>query len=91
MDKKECKKYIKRACNRLLKQNQKITIKNLEKEMENEIRKESEIYISYAKIALDTLLNSATVITANQLSEEIDVIDNIYKLPDIISKSKRLV
>lgn len=91
MDKKECKKYVKRACNRLLNNKQKITIKNLEREMENEIKKESEIYISYAKIALDTLINSATTITANQLSEEIDIIDNIYTLPDIISKSKRLV
>ena len=84
MNKQECKKYLKRAYYSLIKQSKSMTPENIEIAMKNE----SEIYIAYAKLAMHNLNNSATVITANQLAAQIDIIPRIYKQQDVVEKSK---
>lgn len=88
MNKQECKKYLKRAYYSLIKQSKSMTPENIAIAMKNEIDYESEIYIAYAKLAMHNLNNSATVITANQLAAQIDIIPRIYKQQDVVEKSK---
>lgn len=90
MNKNECKKYLKRAVRALINKNKSITVSNLEMEMQEVINSESKIYIAYSKIALHTLLRSATKITPNELATEIDTISKIYNINDILAKSKDL-
>lgn len=90
MNKQECKKYLKRAFNRLKEQNKSLTIENLKIEMQKEIDAESEIYIAYSKMALYTLLNSDTDINVKQLLAEIDAITQIYSEYEIILKSNNI-
>lgn len=90
MNKQECKKYIKRAYYRLIKQSKSMTPENIAIAMKNEIDYESEIYIAYAKLAMHNLNNSATVITAKQLAAQIDVIPRIYKQQEVAGKFKNI-
>lgn len=90
MNKNECKKYIKRAFNRMKIQSKSMTPENIAIEMKREIDNESEIYIAYAKLAMHNLNNSATEITAKQLAMQIDVVPQIYNPIDAIIKSKSL-
>lgn len=90
MNKQECKKYLKRAYYRLIKQSKSMTPENIAIAMKNEIDYENEIYIAYAKLAMHNLNNSATVITAKQLVSQIDVIPRIYKQQDIVKKLKNI-
>ena len=79
MNKQECKKYIKRAYKNLINSNKEITPDNMEKEMIKEIKKQGSEYIAYSKIAVSNMLNSAnSLITLNDLLEEIDVLVKIY-------------
>ena len=79
MNKQDCKKYIKRAYKNLINSNKEITPDNMEKEMIKEIKKQGSEYIAYSKIAVSNMLNSAnSLITLNDLLEEIDVRVKIY-------------
>ena len=79
MNKQDCKKYIKRAYKNLMNSNKEITPDNMEKEMIKEIKKQGSEYIAYSKIAVSNMLNSAnSLITLNDLLEEIDVLVKIY-------------
>ena len=79
MNKQDCKKYIKRAYKNLIDSNKEITPDNMEKEMIKEIKKQGSEYIAYSKIAVSNMLNSAnSLITLNDLLEEIDVLVKIY-------------
>ncbi len=79
MNKQDCKKYIKRAYKNLINSNKEITQDNMEKEMIKEIKKQGSEYIAYSKIAVSNMLNSAnSLITLNDLLEEIDVLVKIY-------------
>ena len=79
MNKQDCKKYIKRAYKNLINSNKEITPDNTEKEMIKEIKKQGSEYIAYSKIAVSNMLNSAnSLITLNDLLEEIDVLVKIY-------------
>ena len=79
MNKQDCKKYIKRAYKNLINSNKEITPDNMEKEMIKEIKKQGSEYIAYSKIAVSSMLNSAnSLITLNDLLEEIDVLVKIY-------------
>lgn len=79
MNKQDCKKYIKRAYKNLINSNKEITPDNMEKEMIKEIKKQVSEYIAYSKIAVSNMLNSAnSLITLNDLLEEIDVLVKIY-------------
>ena len=51
MNKNECKKYIRKAFNKVKFQGKDLTPKNLEIEMKNIINNESRIYIAYGKRA----------------------------------------
>lgn len=90
MNKNECKKYIRKAFNNMKAQNKSITIKNLENEMLNLIDEDKELYIAYGKMALYTLLNSASIITDKDLEKEIDVLKIIYKDEKIVNKASNL-
>lgn len=90
MNKIECKKYIRRAYERLSYQGKSMNPENLAKEMEKEINNESKIYIAYAKIAMHNLNNSANDITAKDLIEQIDVIHKLYSKIDVIIKAENL-
>lgn len=79
MNKQDCKKYIKRAYKNLINSNKEITPDNMEKEMIKEIKKQGSEYIAYSKIAVSNMLNSTnSLITLNDLLEEIDVLVKIY-------------
>ena len=79
MNKQDCKKYIKRAYKNLINSNKEITQDNMKKEMIKEIKKQGSEYIAYSKIAVSNMLNSAnSLITLNDLLEEIDVLVKIY-------------
>lgn len=90
MNKNECKKYINRACCRLLSQNKSMTSENLEIEMKKVINDEADVYIAYGKLAIHNLNKSATEITIRELLKQIDVIPKIYNPKDIIIKSKKI-
>lgn len=79
MNKQDCKKYIKRAYKNLINSNKEITPDNMENEMIKEIKKQGSEYIAYSKIAVSNMLNSAnSLLTLNDLLEEIDVLVKIY-------------
>lgn len=90
MNKQECKKYLKRAYKKIEEQNKSITPSNIEIEMRKQIKAEEEIYIAYSKMALHTLLHSATIITTKHLEEEIDTMDELYNEVEIIIKANSL-
>lgn len=90
MNKNECKKYLKRACDNLRIQNKDITLRTLEIEIKKEVDKEVDLYIAYIKIALDFLKSSANKITDKDLIEEIDILPKIYSEKEIVEKSEKI-
>lgn len=79
MNKIECKKYLRRAYKSIVNSNKEITPENIENEMKKEIKKEALEYIEYSKMAVNNMLNSAnSIITLNDLLEEIDVLIKLY-------------
>lgn len=90
MNKIECKKYIRRAFKKIERQNKSITPQSLELAMIKEINEEKDLYIAYGKIAINNLKHSANVITADELSKQVDVIERIYTEVDILTKAKKL-
>ena len=89
MNKTECKKYLRKAFNNIKKQNKSITIENLEREMNKIIEIDSNIYIDYSKIALKNLLAAPNEITAQNLTEQIDIIQKIYTERQIILEANK--
>lgn len=89
MNKTECKKYLRKAFNNIKKQNKTITIENLEREMNKIIEIDSNIYIDYSKIALKNLLAAPNEITAQNLTEQIDIIQKIYTERQIILEANK--
>lgn len=89
MNKTECKKYLRKAFNNIKKQNKTITIENLEREMNKIIEIDSNIYIDYSKIALKNLLAAPNEITAQSLTEQIDIIQKIYTERQIILEANK--
>lgn len=90
MNKRECKKYIRRAFDNLCANNMTKNPKNLEICMRRIIKEESRKYIAYGKMAMYILNNSANNITANQLIKEIDIIPRLYNEIDLINKTERM-
>ena len=90
MNKHECKKYIKRAYDRLRVQSKRMTPENIAIEMERVIKSESKIYIAYAKLAMYNLNHSANEINAKQLMAQVDVIPKIYDQSDILIKAENI-
>lgn len=74
MNENECKKYIRRAFKRIESQNKSVTPQSLEMAMLKEINGEKDLYIAYGKIAINNLKHSANIITAEELSKQVDVI-----------------
>lgn len=90
MNKHECKKYIKRAYDRLRIQSKSMTPENIAIEMERVINSESRIYVAYAKLAMYNLNHSANEINAKQLMAQVDVIPKIYDQSDILIKAENI-
>ena len=90
MNKRECKKYIRKAFLNLKAQSKKISIENLYMEMDKVIEQEKQVYIEYAKIGLYLIKNSANEITANEIIKEIDVIPQVYSLDDLLKKANTI-
>lgn len=95
MNKRECKKYIRKAFLNLKAQSKKISIENLSMEMDKVIEQEKQVYIAYAKIGLYLIKNSANEITANEITaneiiKEIDVIPQVYSLDDLLKKANTI-
>ena len=90
MNKRECKKYIRKAFLNLKDQSKKISIENLSMEMDKVIEQEKQVYIAYAKIGLYLIKNSANEITANEIIKEIDVIPQVYSLDDLLKKANTI-
>ena len=90
MNKRECKKYIRKAFSNLKAHQKKISIENLSMEMDKVIEQEKQVYIAYAKIGLYLIKNSANEITANEIIKEIDVIPQVYSLDDLLKKANTI-
>ena len=90
MNKRECKKYIRKAFLNLKAQSKKISIENLSMEMDKVIEQEKQVYIAYAKIGLYLIKNSANEIKANEIIKEIDVIPQVYSLDDLLKKANTI-
>ena len=90
MNKRECKKYIRKAFLNLKAQSKKISIENLSMEMDKVIEQEKQVYIAYAKIGLYLIKNSANEITANEIIKEIDVIPQVYSLDYLLKKANTI-
>lgn len=90
MTKKEFNKYLKNAFARIKMQNKSLTPKNLEIELTNEIIKDNDVYIAYAKVALHNLINSANIITLPDIIKEIDAVKNLYYINDLLIKANNL-
>lgn len=90
MNKRECKKYIRKAFSNLKAQQKKISIENLSMQMDKVIEQEKQVYIAYAKIGLYLIKNSANEITANEIIKEIDVIPQVYSLDDLLKKANTI-
>lgn len=58
--------------------------------MLNLIDVDRELYISYGKMALYTLLNNASIITDKDLEKEVDVLKIIYKDDKIVNKASNV-
>ena len=70
--------------------NKSITLKNLEIEMNRVIRNKYLEYISYSKIALYILQNSATEITPKKVAEEIDSVCRLYNKVEVNEMAQEL-
>ena len=79
MDKKECKKYIKRAYKKIKMSKEILNLKSIEHYMKDVTEDQMLEYISYSKIAMNNMLNSGNIeITLKDLLEQIDILPQIY-------------
>lgn len=90
MNKNECKKYLKKAFYTMLHQGKNMTENNLEIEMNKIIADEAKVYISYGKLAMHILTNSATEISAKQLIAQIDIIPKLFTKQQVLDKAKKI-
>lgn len=90
MNKRECKKYIRKAFSNLKAQSKEISTSSLSLEMEKVIDQEKQVYIAYAKIGLYLIENSANEVTSNEVIKEIDIIPQIYSLDDLLKNAKTI-
>lgn len=88
MNKTECKKYVRKAFNKMKANNMELTPKNMEKCMREVINNETRLYVAYGKMAMHILNNSATTISAKQLVSEIDVIPKLYDEVNLINNTE---
>ena len=90
-NKTECTKYLRRAYKQIIAHNKSVTTKNIEDEMKEVIKQQSEEYIAFAKIAVDNMRTSANgFISIEDLINEIDVLPRIYTKLEAIEKAKNL-
>ncbi len=90
MNKKECKKYVRRAYKRLIEVNKSLDEENIEQEMKNVLEEQMKEYIAYSKIAVRNMKNSGNIeITLKDILAQIDILPKIYpkyKAIDIANK-----
>lgn len=90
MNKKECKKYVRRAYKRLIEVNKSLDEENIEQEMKNVLEEQMKEYIAYSKIAVRNMKNSGNLeIKLKDILAQIDILPQIYpkyKAIDIANK-----
>lgn len=91
MDKKDCKKYIKRAYKKIILNKEILNVKSIEHYMKNVTEEQMIEYISYSKIAINNMLNSGNIeITLKDLLGQIDILPQVYTKNDAIFTANKL-
>ena len=82
--------YIEEVILKLKAENQKITIEELEKNLDKLLDKNKEIIIDYAKVALDNINHSANEVTAREMEAQIQILKDLYTTEKLIERAKKL-
>lgn len=82
--------YIEEVILKLKAENQKITIEELEKNLDKLLDKNKEIIIAYAKVALDNINHSANEVTAREMEAQIQILKDLYTTEKLIERAKKL-
>lgn len=91
MNRKECKKYIRKAYKRIQNLKKTLNEENIEQEMKNVLEEEMAEYIAYSKIAVHNMKNSGNLeIRLKDILSEIDILPTIYPQYTAISVANKL-
>lgn len=91
VNKKECKKYVRKAYKRIIKLNKTINEENIEHEMKKVLEEEITEYIAYSKIAVHNMKKSGNLeITLKDILSEIDILPIIYPKYNAINMANKL-
>lgn len=69
---------------------EKLTMENLENNLNTLLDKKKEIIIAYAKIALDNIKSSGKEITVREMEAQIQILKDEYTTEKLIERAKRL-
>lgn len=72
------------------KEKEKLTMENLENNLNTLLDKKKEIIIAYAKIALDNIKSSGKEITVREMEAQIQILKDEYTTEKLIERAKRL-
>lgn len=72
------------------KEKEKLTMENLENNLNTLLDKKKEIIIAYAKIALDNIKSSGKEITVKEMEAQIQILKDEYTIEKLIQRAKRL-
>lgn len=72
------------------KEKEKLTMENLENNLNTLLDKKKEIIIAYAKIALDNIKSSGKEITVREMEAQIQILKDEYTIEKLIERAKRL-
>lgn len=75
---------------KLKKEKEKLTMENLENNLNTLLDKKKEIIIAYAKIALDNIKSSGKEITVREMEAQIQILKDEYTTEKLIERAKRL-
>ncbi len=72
------------------KEKEKLTMENLENNLNTLLDKKKEIIIAYAKIALDNIKSSGKELTVREMEAQIQILKDEYTIEKLIERAKRL-
>lgn len=82
--------YIEEVILKLKTEKKKITIEELENNLNKLLDKNKEIIIAYAKVALDNINHSANEVTAREMEAQIQILKDLYTTEKLIERAKKL-
>lgn len=82
--------YVEEVILKLKTKNKKITIEELESNLDKLLDKNKEIIIAYAKVALDNINHSANEVTAREMEAQIQILKDLYTTEKLIERAKKL-